>query len=358
MSTCFDRWEKDPFFSAAEEVQESADRMESVYRQWIHEMKRASDPILSSPTCSAELQRELRTALGTAKWQLEEFERAVTSNDEACSAGKDTRTRHSQFIVAIRSRISLVEKSLKETSSEGNSTMSWVRLDEGECDELALFLSCPSSEQDKSPPAPPVSEVVIKDSSLGLGMIAEAIPDSSKKEGMHSSLGLLMIAEAIPDSSKEGRVHGHRRTASASADIEAWKISVLSGEDERPNLPPPKIPSFSCLNRVMESTSKMKWPKNGFRKWKGGDQVHEEESIPLRNHQLSRGLDACYERTKSYLSDCTEDTYDKQLYGWVGTLHRQLQRSQYQIQYGRPMQMAFWAIIVVLLIVLFSFHAI
>lgn len=26
MATCFDRWEKDPFFPAAEEVQESADR--------------------------------------------------------------------------------------------------------------------------------------------------------------------------------------------------------------------------------------------------------------------------------------------------------------------------------------------
>ncbi|KAF0922022.1 hypothetical protein E2562_023982 [Oryza meyeriana var. granulata] len=35
MATSFDRWEKDPFFPAAEEVQESADRMESVYRIWV-----------------------------------------------------------------------------------------------------------------------------------------------------------------------------------------------------------------------------------------------------------------------------------------------------------------------------------
>ncbi|XP_039117010.1 uncharacterized protein LOC120252879 [Dioscorea cayenensis subsp. rotundata] len=337
MSTCFDLWEKDPFFSAAEEVQESTDRMESVYRQWIHEVKHASDPNVSSPSCSAEVRRELRTTLGTAKWQLEEFEKAVTSYDEACSAGKETRTRHSQFIVAIGSRISMVENALKEASFEGNSTMSWVRLDEGERDELALFLSCPSVEQEKAQSAPQVSKVVIKDSPLLLGMTAEGIPDLSKKEG---------------------RVHGHRRTASASADIEAWKISVTRTEDERPSRPPPKIPSFSCLNKVAESTLKMKWPKNGFRKWKGGDQLQPEESIPLRNHQLSRGLDACYERTKSYLSDCTEDTYDKQLYGWVGSLHRQLQRSQYQIQYGRPMQMVFWAVLVVLLIVLFAFRAI
>lgn len=31
MASSFDRWEKDPFFSAAEEVQESADRYHFVY---------------------------------------------------------------------------------------------------------------------------------------------------------------------------------------------------------------------------------------------------------------------------------------------------------------------------------------
>lgn len=30
MASSFDRWEKDPFFSAAEEVQESADRYNSL----------------------------------------------------------------------------------------------------------------------------------------------------------------------------------------------------------------------------------------------------------------------------------------------------------------------------------------
>jgi len=30
MATCFDRWEKDPFFPAAEEVQESCDRYQIV----------------------------------------------------------------------------------------------------------------------------------------------------------------------------------------------------------------------------------------------------------------------------------------------------------------------------------------
>lgn len=87
MASAFDRWEKDPFFYAAEEVQESADRyqislgiqfcsvpflkkrdgllwlfhfcrMESAYRRWMHEKE------------GAEVRRELHIALGTAKWQV------------------------------------------------------------------------------------------------------------------------------------------------------------------------------------------------------------------------------------------------------------------------------------------------
>ncbi|KAL6995411.1 hypothetical protein U1Q18_005548, partial [Sarracenia purpurea var. burkii] len=64
MASHFDRWEKDPFFSAAEEVQESADRMESTYRTWIYSMKESS-----SMWNSEELRRDLLTALGTTKWQ-------------------------------------------------------------------------------------------------------------------------------------------------------------------------------------------------------------------------------------------------------------------------------------------------
>ncbi|XP_042509643.1 uncharacterized protein LOC122085223 isoform X2 [Macadamia integrifolia] len=141
MASNFDRWEKDPFFSAAEEVQESADRMESVYRTWIHESKDASS------ICDVdELRRDLRTSLGTAKWQLDEFERAVGSSYVgSSSSAKDGRARHRQFIVAIEDKISTVENSLKESVvAEGKSTLPWVRLDEGERDELALFLSGPS----------------------------------------------------------------------------------------------------------------------------------------------------------------------------------------------------------------------
>ncbi|KAI5393243.1 hypothetical protein KIW84_060385 [Lathyrus oleraceus] len=65
MATSFDRWEKDPFFNAAEEVQESADRMESTFRTWVHATKDTSS--IWNPN---ELRRDLLTTLGTAKWQV------------------------------------------------------------------------------------------------------------------------------------------------------------------------------------------------------------------------------------------------------------------------------------------------
>ncbi|ONK64727.1 uncharacterized protein A4U43_C07F29250 [Asparagus officinalis] len=323
MTTCFDRWEKDPFFAAAEEVQESADRMESVYRRWIHEKREAANPSNETFEVSSELLRELQMTVGTAKWQLDELSKAVRSNDDACSAGEETRTRHKQFVDAIGNQISTVENSLRESKLEkGEGDHSWVKLDKGERDELALFLACPLPTQD--------------------------IPKGGRRSN-----------ETLKNNSKEERVNGHRRTASACADMSAWKISVPK-DDQMPSVPPPKMPSFSCLLNDLESSSKVQWSKNVFRKLKGVDpyQQDDSESLPLRDPQLSRGCNACYEKTKSCLSSCGHETYDKQLYGWFGALQRQLQRSQYQIRYARPVQMISLAVVIVLSIVFLAFRAI
>ncbi|TKY57875.1 Syntaxin-61 protein [Spatholobus suberectus] len=136
MASSFDRWEKDPFFNAAEEVQESADRMESTYRTWIHATKDGS-----SMWNSDELCRDLHTALGTAKWQLEEFERAVRSSYSK-SSSEEARNRHRDFITAIEDKIMKVEHSLSESVVPGSkASLPWLHLDEGEQNELALFLS-------------------------------------------------------------------------------------------------------------------------------------------------------------------------------------------------------------------------
>lgn len=69
---------------------------------------------------------------------------------------------------------------------------------------------------------------------------------------------------------------------------------------------------------------------------------------------IIQGVGAFYEKSKSCLSSYGDASYDKQLYGWFGALQRQVQRSQYQIQYGHPNQTIFWVILVVLLLGEFS----
>ncbi|KAL3514394.1 hypothetical protein ACH5RR_027111 [Cinchona calisaya] len=349
MTSQFDRWEKDPFFSAAEEVQESADRMESTYRTWIHSLKDSSRLWNSN-----ELRRDLRTALGTTKWQLEEFERAVSSS-YTNSAADDAKDRHREFAIAIGSQISKVETSLNESAvAQGKPPLPWVRLDGGESDELALFLSGPStsSSGEKMFGKFHVKERQIADSH-------EADKQSELKCPIKSSYSLVWNQVET----KEEMLLGHRRTASASADIGSWKISVdqdaspQSSSDVQADPPPQKIPSFSGFFNTMESAAKLKWSKNGYRKLNLSDR-HPEVDTPLpRILPLTRGVNSCYERSKSCLEGCDE-CYDKQLCGWYGVIQRQLQRSQYHVQYSRPVQVIFTTILLLCVIVLLALHGI
>ncbi|XWS14776.1 hypothetical protein CRYUN_Cryun35bG0037400 [Craigia yunnanensis] len=259
MASSLDRWEKDPFFSVAEEVQESADRMESAYRTWIHAKKD-----VSGTWNFEELRRDLRTALGTTKWQ-------------------------------------------ESALSEGKTPMPWVRLDEGIDKEL----------------------------------VSDCLKNSNK------------FVEWSSSEAKGKKSHGHRRTASASADIGAWKIAITDGvlqqnsSNGQPSIPPRKVPSFSGFLNSMESVAKLKWSKNGVRKWKTVDSHQESDTELLRPPQLARGINAGYERSCLDCDDCYDD---KQLYGWYGAIQRQLQRSQYQMQYSRPIQLAVWFILFLCLI--------
>ncbi|CAK9182854.1 unnamed protein product [Ilex paraguariensis] len=340
MASNFDRWEKDPFFSAAEEVQESADRMESSYRTWIHAKKDTS-----GTWNSEELRRDLQTALGTCKWQLDEFERAVRSS-YTDSSTDDAKNRHREFIVAIESQISRVQNSLQESSvSAGKPPLPWVRLEEGESDELALFLSGPSASRDKN---------TLKVHVQNLQKLNQHETDEQMAPEHTKNLTHFVERKA-----REEKFPGHRRTASASADIGAWKIAVTDdafpqgSTNVQPEPTPRKVPSFSGFLYTMESASKLKWPKNGYRKLKLPDRQEANASLPKSQH-LTRGINACYERGKSCLEGCD----NKQLYGWYGAIQRQLQRSQYHMQYGRPIQVVVWTVLLLCLIVLFVFRAI
>ncbi|KAK4722697.1 hypothetical protein R3W88_012930 [Solanum pinnatisectum] len=340
MASHFDRWEKDPFFSAAEEVQESADRMESTYRTWIHALKDTS----GSWNCDA-LRRDLRTTLGTAKWQLEEFDRAVRSSYNSKSAD-DARDRHHEFFIAIDSQIKKVENSLNESAvSQGKPPLPWVRLDEGEVDELAAFLSGPSTS------SAGITHAKVHGVELQIPKWEEAVNQSLLKcseNPLHSEDGVR--GETIDE-----KFMGHRRTASASADIGAWQIAL--GNDisiKEPAPPPRRIPSYQGLLNAVESVKELKWPKNGYRKLKFNQEV--DNTLP-RTQPPTRNINTCYDRNKSCLDGC-DDCYDKQLYGWYGAIQRQLQRSQYYMQYRRPVRIVFSVFLLIFLIVLVAVRTI
>lgn len=205
--------------------------------------------------------------------QLEEFERAVGSSYED-SAAEDAKDRHRQFIGAIGNQVSTVESSLRESAvSEGRSPTPWVRLDEVERNELELFLTGPALSPD---------ETAVK----MVGMNNDTVKPKEVDEEM--VLGCPKYSSHLNDwgslDSREEKLMGHRRTASANADIGAWKIAVADDGFQQslfngqPYVPPRKVPSVSGPLCTMDCSSKMKWPKNGFRKLKVADHHQEGDS--------------------------------------------------------------------------------
>ncbi|XP_068313218.1 uncharacterized protein [Pyrus communis] len=279
----------------------------------------------------------------------EEFTRAVRSS-YARSSCEDARERHRAFIVAIEEQVSKIEKSLKEAAlSEGKASQPWVRLDEGECNELAFFLSGPSASEETV-----VAKNNDKDVEKPRVTDGDTAPGCSKNSCGSNELG--------SQKTREEKSHGHRRTASDSADIGAWKIAVFddgyvpSSSAMMVEHPVRKIPSMSGFLSSMETASKLKWSKNGFRKWKAVDRHEDADTALLPPTQLTRGINACLEKNKSCLDSCDE-CYDKPLYGWYGAIQRQLQRSQYYMQYSWPARVALW-IGVLLFLIVFALRAI
>ncbi|KAJ8754771.1 hypothetical protein K2173_012160 [Erythroxylum novogranatense] len=145
MASSLHQWESDPLFSAAEVVQDSADRMESVFRLLEHEQSLVHgdhpDPRLL--TSIEYHKRDLATILETAKWQLEDFERAVClSTVDKSRASEDVISRHRQFIRAIKEHITHVEESMQDQSMV-DFTRNFARIDLSERDRdlLQLFLT-------------------------------------------------------------------------------------------------------------------------------------------------------------------------------------------------------------------------
>ncbi|XP_011649573.1 uncharacterized protein LOC101221387 isoform X2 [Cucumis sativus] len=272
---------------------------------------------------------------------LEEFERAVKAS-YVNNSNDDARDRHREFILAIEDQISKTQSSVQELSqSKGKPSMPWMRLDEGESEELAMFLSGPSAAENKTA----VNNVVSNNEN----------PHGKNEESAPAcSINSHQPVEQGSHGDRDEKSHGHRRTASASPDIGSWKIAIsgvdfqqcpLNGETQKLVR---KIPSFSGFLNSVESASNFKWPKNGFRKLKVLDR-HQETNSKLQSPQSARGINVGYERNKSCLDSC-DDFYDKQLYGWYGSIKRQFQRSIYQMQYNRPVQVTLSTVLIVSLV--------
>ncbi|XP_039050180.1 uncharacterized protein LOC120191266 [Hibiscus syriacus] len=132
-----------------------------------------------------------------------------------------------------------------------------MHLDEGEPNELALFLFAP---RDMTLP----SKNHGRGNEVRRGMNRESATDLLKNAALS-----IELRSSEPNSEKSV---GHRRAAGA-ANIGAWKIAI--GDDvvqkntsnSRPSIPPRRAPSSGSLSS-MESAAMGKWSKNSFRKSK------------------------------------------------------------------------------------------
>lgn len=199
---------------------------------------------------------------------MEEFGRAVRSSYPSRNTADDAKDRHRDFIKAIETHIKKVEASLNEsTVRQGKPPLPWVRLDEGERNELAMFLS----GQTLSSPSKIFGKYQVRDQG------SENSREGDQQTGNECSRSSSHLVELGQVEGKGDKLQGHRRTASASADIGSWKIVVADdvlhdSSNAKPDPPPRKIPSFSGLLNSMESSmSQLKWPKNGYKKLKVTD---------------------------------------------------------------------------------------
>lgn len=213
--------------------------------------------------------------------QLDEFQRAVRSSYSK-SSSEDARNRHQDFVVAIGDKISKVEHflQLQESVHLGSkASLPWVSLDEGERNELALFLTgMPDAGAMK-----PVKCIA------GDGENPQ-LSDRDCSSNLHVSSG--WGSSEVP----EEKSRGHRRVASADADISSWKIAV-SDDVQQPTssngssgpTPSPmhKVASLSGFLSSVESISKLKWPKNGYRKLKAVNHHEETENALLPSTELN-----------------------------------------------------------------------
>ncbi|MCO5582681.1 hypothetical protein L7F22_036580 [Adiantum nelumboides] len=158
MARNFEKLEENPFFAAAEQVQDSADRLDSAFRAWTRAKTLPPEDahvttfygdVKKGPDVLEFYRRELATTFGIAAGQLAELEKDISCLPEAREDedrfDDDFSKRHTEFISAISNQINSLKSTLS-TSTDLRDTdilLSGGRgcLKQAEIDEFALFLS-------------------------------------------------------------------------------------------------------------------------------------------------------------------------------------------------------------------------
>lgn len=414
MTRNFHRWEIDPFFSAAEQVQDSADRLESAYRTWLYTKSIALDAEDSS---SIEFRsRELSTALGTAKWQLEEFEKAVSSlaldtQQQQQYAEDDTPERHKQFIVAIWNQITSIETSLLcSEDARDLKALPVVSLGQEEKDDLELFL-CGSrmcldegsfTTDDKMHEETSSSSSRSMHSKIGTSerfspstsssdqalqkarvtkLDASSWPhklcslDDPCENGLHGDRKTVMATDlvriqvdqgdqAISHSDSELLLRDHcnsanvyHRSISIGDDLSYWKDGPSISSSKRRGYR--QVASGATLNiwslfSKMRHTFGLQVSKSGLKRWKDGDaNAIEQSQMPNIRDKTSEYEKGSYKTEESCSIFLKGD--EKHYKAFTGALQT-LQCSQIALPSRRPIRVASAILAAFGLIGLLSFH--
>ncbi|XP_068648871.1 uncharacterized protein [Aristolochia californica] len=330
VESSFYLWQKDVFFSAAEEVQDSADLMESVYREWERERRETFQSGVLE-----ELRRELQTALGVTKWQLEEFETAIKVSHQKYLV-ENTIARHRQFVVAIESQIARIEKALSDSLiEEGKQSLQWVQLDESERDDLALFLSGSAGTSQKVKCGLDIEMDKTQTGELELFMGYKKTVTINQDVKYSAEFAVKDQPEARDKSESLGETSNGQKELWSLPDTGALQIVVADKNMQNEPLDKAQktcqVFDFCGILRTTELITKLKSLRNSFRKVKSEEDI---QAKAVSTHVDFRRLlpFTQSEGSRNCLGACKRSSnipYVRQLFKRAGGCVRQLQVLQY-----------------------------
>lgn len=316
MASSFRQWESDPLFSAAEVVQDSADRMDSIFRLLLHEQSLVKENHPDSKLLKSieYYRRDLATAVETAKWQLEDFEREV--NLSATMDKSHTREnviyRHRQFVIAIREQILEVEKTLRDTSA-GDSAKGNERaiLDEQDRNGLALFLSGEAASK----------HIHIQDFDDSNSMIRFLDPTSSNLESeiVEHNRGEHLHMNGVTNMDKVGSHFSINRNFEASCSLQeaaydtnnevgCWDLEA-DEEASRSFLDKSRSRGYNSRMKIFGSLPNL-WFTYGSRasksftkRWKDGEERRKSQYHALQGNCRQLSLNSMYIRLQALFSE-------------------------------------------------------